>query len=208
MKTLLATLLLALSLGAQAQNSIIDESDFKPKKKTVRTAPADDEEEPKKFDPSKLVFGGNIGATFGDFTFINLSPQVGYAFKPWITAGAGINYLYNSVRFRNFNGDEVQRDNLSFAGLNLFTRVFPVKFIMLSVQPELNYSWGRTRYKVGNLPDQKLEGAFVPVFMVGAGVVVPSGGRGGMFISLQYDVVQNQRSPYGNRPFVNIGFTL
>ncbi len=42
-----------------------------------------EEEEPQKtgFDKSKLFFGGNLGASFGDYTLANISPQVGYRFN-------------------------------------------------------------------------------------------------------------------------------
>src|SRR5688572_12841504 len=39
---------------------------------------AQDEEEPKKgFDKSKLFISGNFGLSFGDFTLVNVSPQIG-----------------------------------------------------------------------------------------------------------------------------------
>lgn len=165
--------------------------------------------EPKKgFDPNRLVFGGAVGASFGNFTFVQISPQVGYMFNQYLTAGAGINFIYNSQRFRDFGGNEIYRFNSGFAGLNVFARAFPVKFLMVSAQPEINYSWGKIRYNVGNQPDEKLEGKFVPALLLGGGLVIPSGGRGGMMISLQYDVIQNERSPYGRNPFINIGFVF
>ncbi len=159
----------------------------------------------KKFDASRLVFGGNMGATFGDFTFIQASPQVGYMFSEKFTAGAGINFISSTEKFRNFQGDEIYRFNNGFGGLNLFARYFPVRFLMASLQPELNYNWGKIRYQDGT-PTQRLEGAFVPSLLLGGGVVLPSGGRGGMLLSVQYDVIQSNRSPYGRRAFVNFGF--
>ena len=38
----------------------------------------EDVPEKKGFDPQRLFFGGNFGLTFGNFTFINVSPVVGY----------------------------------------------------------------------------------------------------------------------------------
>jgi len=166
------------------------------------------EEAPKKFDKSKLVFGGNIGATFGDFTFIQFSPQVGYAFTKNIVAGAGVNFSYSSQKFRYFNGDESERFNYGYAGLNVFTRVYPVNFLFLSAQPELNYNWGKIKYKNPPAPDVKIDGAFIPTLLLGGGVAIPMGNRGQTMLSLQYDVLQNNRSPYGKRAFFNIGFSL
>jgi hypothetical protein len=164
-------------------------------------APQDSVEEKKGFDPQRLVIGGSLGASFGNYTFVNVSPQVGYMFNQYITAGAGINYIYNSYKYSN--GD---RDNYSFAGINLFSRVFPVRFLFLSVQPEINYSWGKYKTESPSLPDIDYGGAWVPAFLVGAGAVLSPGGKGGIFLSIQYDVVQNGRSPYGTVPYFNIGF--
>src|SRR5687767_1339338 len=53
---------------------------------------AQDEEEPKKgFDKDKVFIGGNFGLSFGDFTLINVSPQLGYRFNNVLAAGVGIN---------------------------------------------------------------------------------------------------------------------
>jgi hypothetical protein len=163
-------------------------------------------EEKKKFDPSRLVFGGNLGASFGNFTFINISPQVGYRFSPMLTAGAGINYIYSSFRVDDLNGNALYREKFSFAGLNLFGRFFPTNFLFVSLQPEVNYSWGKIDFENSDQPDIKQDGTWVPTLLAGAGVMMGgSGGRGGVMLSLQYDLAQNPRSPYGTRPFVSMG---
>ncbi len=85
--------------------------------------------------------------------------------------------------------------------------MFPIRFIVLSAQPEINYNWGT--YKFGNgQPSQKIDGQFVPSLLLGGGLMIPSGGRGGMMITMQYDVLQNARSPYGSNAFLNVGFTF
>lgn len=173
----------------------------------AQETPASDEA-PKKFDKSKLVMGGNIGATFGDFTFIQFSPQVGYMFNRNIIAGAGVNFSYSSQKLRYFNGDESQRYNYGYAGLNVFTRVYPVNFLFLSAQPELNYNWGKIKYKNPPAADVKIDGKFIPSLLVGGGLAIPMGNRGQTMLSLQYDVLQNSRSPYGSRAFFNVGFAF
>ena len=195
MKNLLFLLFLISGIFAQAQ-----ETPITPLNSNYH-APGKDStvEEKKGFDPQRLVIGGSLGASFGNYTFVNVSPQVGYMFNQYITAGAGINYIYNSYKYPN--GD---KDNYNFAGLNLFSRVFPVRFLFLSVQPEMNYSWGKINYTVG--PDYKYPGEWVPAFLIGAGAVLSPGGKGGIYLSLQYDVIQNNRSPYGTTPYFNIGF--
>ena len=170
----------------------------------------DSTEAPKKgFDPERLVIGGNIGASFGDYTFVNISPQVGYMFNQYVTAGAGINYVYQSVKYYQ-NGMEnyAYKDNYSYVGMNLFTRIFPVRFLFVSAQPELNYGWGKVKFNDDYYPDPdiKIDGKFIPSFLVGAGAVLSPNGKGGMFLSIQYDLIQNNNSPYGKNPYLNIGF--
>ncbi len=166
-----------------------------------------------KFDPKKLVYGGNLGLNFGDFTFINLSPQVGYQFSEFVTAGVGVNYVATSIKTRSFNtGNELFRENYGYAGLSVFGRVFPTNFLFVSAQPEMNYSWGKIKYR-DSRPDEKLQASWIPSFLVGAGAVLGGGngdrGRGrGMLLSVQYDLAQDPRSPYGTRAFINIGYAF
>lgn len=160
----------------------------------------------KPLDPSRLFFGGNFGVSFGDFTFVNISPQVGYRFTDRFSAGGGVNFIGSASTVRTANGDRLMRQGYGYAGLNLFGRLFPVSNLFVNVQPEMNYSWGRVRYYNGQA-DVKTPGAFVPVLLVGAGAAIPTG-RGQIIAMYQYDVVGNERSPYGRRPFLTFGFNF
>lgn len=173
-----------------------------------RQAPAEEDPENRGFKRENLVFGGAMGLQFGDFTFINMSPQVGYQFSDFFTAGAGINYIYSSIKTRNFQGNELFRENLGFAGANLFARLFPADFLFVSLQPEVNYRWGKIKFKDGS-PTMNMPSATVPSFLVGAGISVGGSRTGrGTLISVQYDLAQDPRSPYGTRPFLNFGFAF
>jgi hypothetical protein len=167
------------------------------------------EEEPaekKGFDKSKLFFGGNFGMNFGDYTLINVSPQIGYRFNPWLAVGAGPNFIYSSILYRYWNGDKDYRANYGVAGLNVFGRVYPIEFILLQIQPELNYTWGKYKFYDGT-PNLKLDSKFVPSLLAGAGGVIPAG-RGSFIAMVQYDLLQNERSPYGKRAFYNFGYNI
>lgn len=169
---------------------------------------AQEEEEPQKkgFDKSKLFFGGNFGMSFGDVTFINISPQVGYQFNQFFAAGGGINFISTGYTYRDYNGDKLFKDSYGYAGLNVFGRIYPLSFLFAQVQPEYNYSWGKTKY-YNNQPDQKLDGAFVPVLLIGAGAAIPAG-RGRMIAMLQYDLIGDVRSPYGRNAFFTFGYNF
>lgn len=168
---------------------------------------AQEEEEQRGFDRSKLFIGGNFGMSFGNSTFINVSPQIGYRFKDWFAAGTGLNFQYSSFRSRNFSGATVSRENYGVVGLNIFGRVYPLQQVLLQVQPEMNYTWGK--FKLYGPPDSEstLAGKFVPSVLLGAGGAIPMG-RGAMIIMAQYDILQNERTPYGNRVFYNFGYNV
>jgi hypothetical protein len=164
--------------------------------------PAEEVVEKKKgLDPQRLFFGGNFGLTFGNFTFINISPQVGYRVSPIFSAGTGLNFIYQSDKY--YSGSREVKNTLGYAGLNIFGRVNPYKFIILNAQPELNYVWGTTR--VEGLDDSKIDSKFVPSFLVGVGAAIPMGGRGRMIAMLQYDLIQDNWSPYGRNAFFTFG---
>lgn len=162
---------------------------------------------PKGFNPDRLVFGGNFSLSFGEFSFINISPQVGYMFSNYFTAGAGLNYINSGIRYFNSNGSEAYREKFGYAGMNLFARFFPTNFAFVMIQPEFNYSWGKVRFP-NNQPDLKLSSAWVPTLLVGLGANL-GGQRGrGMLLSVQYDLAQDPRSPYGNQPFFTMGYAF
>lgn len=165
------------------------------------------EEEPKRgFDKSRLFFGGNFGLSFGNYTFINVSPQVGYRFTDWFAAGAGPNFQFTSYKNR-INGNTISRENYGVLGLNAFGRIYPIQQVFLQVQPEGNYTWGK--YKFYGPPEytSDLEGKIVPSLLLGAGGAIPAG-RGAFIVMAQYDLLQNERTPYGNRVFYNFGYNV
>ena len=159
------------------------------------------------FDKSKLFFAGNFGLSFGDYTLVNVSPQIGYRFNRYLAAGTGINFIYSSVKYRDNYGNSLYKAGYGVTGLNIFGRVYPIQQILLQAQPEMNYTWGKYKYYDGNTPDQKINGKLVPSLLLGGGAVIPSG-RGAFVAMVQFDVLNNVRSPYGNRPIYNFGYNI
>lgn len=169
--------------------------------------PLEELEEKRGFDKSKLFIGGNFGLSFGNTTMVNVSPQLGYRFNRWLAAGTGLNFQYASFKQEYYNGSTYSRESYGVVGLNIFGRVYPIQQILLQVQPEMNYTWGNL--KIYGPPDQKyvLDGKTVPSLLLGAGGVLPAG-RGGFIIMAQYDVLQHERTPYGNKVFYNFGYNV
>ena len=52
----------------------------------------------KGFQLDKVVVGGNLGAQFGDLTYIEVSPTVGYKLTEKWLAGVGARYIYVKPR--------------------------------------------------------------------------------------------------------------
>lgn len=176
---------------------------------TVLWAQQEESEEPKRgFQKDKLFLGGNFGLTFGDYTLINVSPQLGYRFTDFVAAGVGINGQYISIKDRYINGDLYSKSSRGVVGLNVFGRVYPIQNIMLQVQPEANYVFGKDKWYDSDPPQvYKSDAVIVPSLLVGAGGVIPSG-RSALIISIFYDVLQNDNSPYGRRPIYNFGYNF
>jgi len=168
---------------------------------------AQDEEAKKGFDKSNLFFGGTFGLSFGSYTLVNVSPQVGYHFNRYFAAGTGVNFIYSQYKITDYNGYTISRQDQGYAGLNIFGRVYPIQHILLQVQPEINYSWGNLKTYS---PDAsyKLPGEFVPSVLVGIGGALPAGRSGAIILMIQYDLVQNVRSPYGNTIFYSFGYNV
>lgn len=179
----------------------------------VQIASAQEETEEKKgFRKENLFIGGNFGLTIGDYTLINISPQVGYRFNKYVAAGAGINAQYASEKQRNYSGDVIYRDSRGILGLNVFGRVYPLQYIMLQVQPEANYIFGRQKYYDNNQTlTTDLDAEIVPSLLLGGGAVLPSG-RSSLVIAVFWDALydpnKTNRSPYGKRPFLTIGYNI
>jgi hypothetical protein len=181
----------------------------------LATYAQDEQEETTKkgFDRSRLFVGGNFGLSFGNFTFINISPQVGYHFTNKLAAGVGINGQYTQYKILNNAGNTYQRQNYGVAGMNLFGRFYPIEQAFLQVQPEMNYVWGKI--KAYN-PEAvyTLNAKILPSLLVGAGGAIPAGRAGSFVVLAQYDVLNknpesnNPGTPYGNKIFFSFGFNL
>ena len=162
-------------------------------------------EEKTGFDKSRLFFGGSFGLSFGDAVIVNVSPQVGYRFSRYFAAGAGINGQYSEFKYRDGNNDIYQRQKYGVVGLNVFGRVYPIPQLFAQIQPEMNYVW----YQVKNYDYDynSKDNKFVPCVLIGGGGALPMGHNAAFIIMVQYDILQQNLSPYGSQPFFSVGFT-
>ncbi|HTE26275.1 hypothetical protein [Flavitalea sp.] len=168
----------------------------------------DEPAEKQGFDKSRLFGGGSFALNFGNITIINISPQVGYRFSRYLAAGVGVNGQYSSFKTINgYDGSTLSREEYGVAGMNIFGRFYPIEQIILQVQPEANYVWGKVKY-YDPAQEFKLDGKIVPSLLLGAGGAIPMGGAGAFIIMAQYDVLQSDRTPYGSKVFFSFGYNF
>ncbi|GAA0523410.1 hypothetical protein [Chitinophaga japonensis] len=164
----------------------------------------------KGFDPSRLMIGGSLGLIFGDYTNVNISPLIGYRFSELFAAGVSINAQYASERERYINSNETAyRYTYTVFGGGVWGRIYPLEMLFLQAQPEYNYVGEKlTDYTVD--PKQTVKSNYgVPSLLLGGGYSQPLGaGNSAFYIMVLYDVIQDTRSPYQNRPLFRMGFNV
>jgi len=164
----------------------------------------------KGFDPSRLVLGGSLGMVFGDYTNVDISPLVGYRFSDYIAAGINLNAQYGQFKSRDFyTGNTIQRDKYTIFGGGVWGRVYPLPMVFIHIQPEYNFISQTSTYYQDNDVKQTVKTNYgVPSLLLGAGYTQSVGGRVGIGISVLYDVIQDNRSPYRNSLVYRVGAGL
>ncbi len=168
---------------------------------------AQDEDKSKGFTKEKLFAGGSFGLSFGSYTLLNLAPQVGYRFNKYLSSGVGINLLYVSQKEKDNYGNDYRKVVQGITGLNFFARFYPTQKILIQIQPEGNYIFGKQIFYQPVKETYKLDAEIVPSLLAGGGLVVPTA-KGAFITTVMYDVLQKVNSPYGNRPIVNVGYNF
>ena len=134
-------------------------------------------------DRTKLRLGANIGLSLSkNYTHLGVGPQIGYQLNNYFMAGAGIKN-YHMKR----NLSEYERKN-NLLGFNLFGYIYPVRFITIFAQPELNYIWSNITYNTG---EKVTNNGIAPSLILGAGLKL-----GPTHVTLNYDLVQHNNSPH------------
>lgn len=159
---------------------------------------AEKEESKSWFDPAKLRYGGGFGFAVGSNNYWNifLSPQVGYELTKNFVAGLGVTYSHSREKYDLWTGGR-QKHVQNYVGVNLFAHYYPTSWALLTVKPEGIRVWDSFSGAGGDYEQEE----FVPAVVVGAGVRFKP-----MFITLNYDLVQSDRNPYGDNLFWSVGF--
>ncbi len=160
------------------------------------------------FQKDRLFLGGNVGLSLGNITYFNLSPLIGYRFSNLFAAGLQINGQYESVRYKDFGNTLTKKERYGMVGLGVFGRVYPIPQLFLQVQPEMNLIMGKVKYYNTDPPSEQKYHKQVPSFLVGGGYSQSIGRNSAFVIMILYDILQDDNSPYGNRPIFRAGVNL
>ena len=95
------------------------------------------------FSKDRLFTGGNMGAQFGNSTFLDISPLIGYRFTDDFAGGVGITYRYLSFN----NGFNKFQNNI--VGGRIFTRYNILERLFLYGEYEvLNSDWYQNKKRI------------------------------------------------------------
>jgi len=147
----------------------------------------------------KLFFGGNLGLTFGSYTYINISPIVGYRIHPNFSAGIGGIYEYvKDNRFTN------QTYETTLFGGKIFAQSVVFDYVILYAEDNILSLERRYYDVVHNYPE---DGRFIlNVPWVGGGLYQKTG-RGGMYFMILFNLAQSANSPYSDYEYrIGINF--
>jgi hypothetical protein len=209
MRYFITALLLCLGLQTVQAQDVYTSSG-----RSVRQLEAKKKQEDRKFSADKIIVGGGLGLSFGDVTSIYVAPLVGYRITDHFAAG--VSFSYNYYKFKNYwtltdiNGYTNYYDyKSSIISGGVWARYIVWKDLFVMAQFEENFmkfkDYGFDPNGTGTIVgvDTKYQ---APSLLLGAGYRAPIGSKASLSLSVAYDVIQNEYSPYYNRIVPLIGF--
>lgn len=166
---------------------------------SVWSAAAQDEpvEEHGGFKKENLFTGGGVSLGFSNYNFqAGLSPFLGYSVASWIDAGVAVNYNYASQRDFFFNGNNDKVRSSTYGG-GVFTRLYPLRFLFAQGQFEHNFI--SQKFLPGNGSASSKSKVEANSLLLGVGYAsdrYANSGQPFFYLSLLFDVLGNQYSPY------------
>ena len=159
----------------------------------------DEEEAPSKgFKKENLFTGGSITLSFfNGQTVLGANPVFGYKLADWVDAGIAFNFLYNGARdYLQFN-DKIRQTVL---GPGVFTRLYPVRFLFVQGQLEENFSTLKYKPVANGSYAAYTDKQNATSLLLGGGFAQgrEPGSTTFFYISLLFDVLKNENSPYVN----------
>jgi len=155
----------------------------------------------------KLFFGGGVGAGFGNYTYISVSPIIGYRLTPRLSTGVRLMYQYTTFKYYDYidQKDETYNGNdFGIGGFATFSLFGPV-FLQAEYE-HLSYD--------GLYYDGTQDRTSFDSFMAGGGISQPVGRKSSFFLAVLYNFsyanfnnANAYRSPYNSPWVVRIGIS-
>lgn len=192
MKRLIPFLVLFFIIGTMPVYLIAQEVDS-----TQHVEEIDQPAPPVKAKPNnqqKIFYGGNVGASFGNYTMVGIYPLVGYNLTPKFSVG--VKFLYQYISDKRYT----ETYTSSNYGGSIFARFRIVPPLYLHAEySQMSYDQYYSQDESGRVS--------VPYVFVGAGYRKSLGGAVWLNAQVLFDVLQDSNSPYGNwEPFFSLGF--
>jgi hypothetical protein len=143
----------------------------------------------------RLIFGGNIGLQFGRYTFVDISPLVGYKVTDQLIMGLGATYIYYSVDDFPYKYSTNIFGGRTFSKYYLMENLFAhleYEILNMEVLDDLTYKLVRTN---------------IPSLFAGGGYRQMMGERSAFELLLLYNLMEERNSPYQN-PIIRAGFVF
>ncbi|MBI1341474.1 MAG: hypothetical protein GC171_00930 [Terrimonas sp.] len=172
----------------------------------VLEAQDEDKEEKGHFKKENIFIGSALNLGFSNGIFqVGANPEIGYSITQWLDAGISTNLNYTSFRFTGFS------DRVFNYGAGTFIRIWPVRFLYLTAQPEYNWINVTRKYTSGTASDKYSYNA--GSFLLGAGYGGRVIGQAYSYFAIMFDASTNPKSPYRdseNRalPVIRAGFAV
>jgi hypothetical protein len=152
---------------------------------------------PKTSIRDRLFYGGNVGLSFGDVDYVDVSPYLGMDFGHNVFGGVGVLYRYRDDS--RYDPDLTTSDY----GASLFVRYRLTPQLFLHGE----YNWTNFEYPL--LDGSTVRDDYGGV-LLGGGFAHALGGRTAFIVSVLYDVTwsDDEPTPYDNPWVVSAGISV
>lgn len=167
------------------------------------------DDEFKGFKKEHIFAGGTLGLGYSGYTFsIGGNPEIGYSFTDWLDVGVSLNLNYYSERADPYYNNNIRSRQFNY-GAGVFTRIYPVRFLFVQLQPEQNWIHFNQKDMNSGYSGSGTVNAFSLIGAIGYTQHIV--GQASSFIMVGVDLSNNLHSPYRDYngsavPIVRAGF--
>lgn len=148
---------------------------------------------------NRWFVGGNVGATFGDYNQISISPLVGYRFSTEVSGGLQFIYNYSWQTVNEGQTNQASINSNTFGG-NVFLQYNPINEFYLKAEFEYD------SYSNFQTTQNTTVNEAVPFLFLGAGYSKSISKIATINAGIKFDLLNNINSPYqSGTPFFYVG---